>query len=206
MTALGSNAIQARVTAGILVLGLVACDDGRRSRFGLPDGSHSSPGRRCAPGPVSPSPVPTPFGPLVYTPLEIGTVVRGPLMNPPECVGYPLWPCKYFQVTAPESGKLEALLTFSSETQGGQGVDLSVRDAQRALGGLGAVGLADLYAGRGASAGRPDVPHHHVVRVQSPRIRVDDRAEAGVIRTHRHTAMSSSGLRAISGTCASAAG
>ena len=129
MTALGSNAIQARVAAGILVLGLVACDDGRRSHFGLPTAATAPPVAGAPPAP-SPSPVPTPFGPLAYTPLEIGTVVRGPLMNPPECVGYPLWPCKYFQVTAPESGKLEALLTFSSETQGGQGVDLSVREAQ----------------------------------------------------------------------------
>ena len=123
------------VSVGVLVLGvlgvlsLAACDDGPSRGFALPSAPTPPPTAGAPPAPApTPVPLPTRFGPLVYTPLEIGVVVRGPLVDPPECVDERGWPCKYFLLTPPVSGRLDAVLTYSQATQGGQGVDLTVRD------------------------------------------------------------------------------
>ena len=121
------------VGVGVLGLGLAACDNGRPARFALPTEptAPSIAGAPAAPAPPPPAsspvaPFPIPFGPLVYTPLEIGTVVHGPVEDPPECLDELQWPCTYFQLTPRVSGRLEAVLTYSAATQGGQGVDLTL--------------------------------------------------------------------------------
>ena len=129
MTASRPNIGHLKAAVGVLVLGLAACDSDRTSRLGLP----TAPTIGVAP-PVPPSPAPAPspspgirFGPLEYTPIEIGAVVRGPLVMPPECYDLAGWPCRYFQVTPPTSGRLRVVLAYSSAMQGGQLVDLMVR-------------------------------------------------------------------------------
>jgi len=135
MIASRSNLSHRGVAVGILVLGLVGCDNGRPVRFALPT-EPTAPaiaGAPPAPAPPPPATFPVPsspiqFGPLVYTPLEIGVVERGPVMDPPECLDELQWPCKYFQLTPRVSGRLEAVLTYAAATQGGQGVDLTLID------------------------------------------------------------------------------
>lgn len=134
MTASRFSVSHLQVGVGVLVLGLVACDNGRPPRFVLPTAPTVPPIAGAPPVPAPPPPHPAPtlptrFGPLVYTPLEIGAVARGPLLDPPECVEFALWPCRYFQVTPPAGGTLVVVLTYSSSTQGGQGVDVSVEEA-----------------------------------------------------------------------------
>ena len=110
------------VTAGLLVLvAVAACDNLSQSRHFV---------NPTAPTPtVYVPPPPVAFAPLQYTAIQIGEVVRERITDPPECVDFLGWPCRYFSVTAPTSGKLEVALTFAIDTNRNQGVDLTVRAA-----------------------------------------------------------------------------
>ena len=130
MSASATDVIGAAIAVGILVLGLAGCDTDRPGRFATLTSPSAPPPAPPAPAPSplpNPAPpLPTRFGPLEYTPIEIGAVVRGPLVMPPECYDFGGWPCRYFELTPPASGRLRVVLTYSSASQGGQGVDLSM--------------------------------------------------------------------------------
>ena len=180
------------VAAGVLILVVAACDDGRPRRFALPLTPTPPP---IAVPPPSPAPSPRPpagFGPLEFTPLQIGQVVRGRLDAPPECINFAGWPCRYFQVTPAASGRLAVMLTVLS---GDAARSRCRRLGERRRGPRRAMGPI-LYARRraGPSAGcrRQNLPHHHVVHVCWPPIRAE------LVSGPRHDALAASILRADS--------
>ena len=106
-----------------------ACETtGAPAHFALPTG----------PTVISVPPPPArPYSPMVFTTIQVGEVVRRRVADPPECVEYPGWPCQYFRLTVPSSGRLEIVLAYSGNTPPSQGVDLSVRESE---------GRSDLWA------------------------------------------------------------
>lgn len=87
---------------------------------------------RLTPAP-GPSQIPPPAPPFafeaIYTQITVGEVVnRRVTADAPECAGGP-WPCQHFRLTAPSDGSLEVVMTYSVQTQPGQGLDLSLVDS-----------------------------------------------------------------------------
>lgn len=109
-----------RAASIVLVFAFTACESGPRTRLQLP----TSP---SAPGASSPAP-PVGFTPSEFTAIQVGEVVQRRIEKQPQCpeVG---WPCQHFRLTATGTGTLTVVLTYLVQTNGNQGVDLTVREA-----------------------------------------------------------------------------
>jgi hypothetical protein len=110
-----------RAASIFLVLAFTACG-GPPTRLALP----TSP---SAPPVSSPAPPVRSFTPGEFTAIEVGEVVKRRIEKQPRCpeVG---WPCQYFRLTPTNAGTLTVVLTYLVQTNGNQGVDLSVLEAE----------------------------------------------------------------------------
>ena len=109
-----------RAASIFLVLALTACQAGPRTQLMLP----------TTPTPLASNPAPpVGFTPREFTDIKVGEVVGRRIEKQPQCneVG---WPCQFFRLTATNTGTLIVVVTYSVRTNGNQGVDVSVRQAE----------------------------------------------------------------------------
>ena len=108
----------------------VACNESGRT-FRLP----TTPTTATSQTPTSPPPpAAQPVPPLAsdFIRIEVGQTIDRVIGDaPPECLAEPGWPCQYFRLTVPESGRLTVSLSYAPGTQpagrfGPQGVDVTL--------------------------------------------------------------------------------
>ena len=123
-------------------LAMLACTEDTRT-FRLPTTPTSATPQPPAPPQPAPPPQPPappqpppaqPPPPLAsdFTRIDVGQTIHRVIGDaPPECLAEPGWPCQYFRLTVPESGRLTVSLRYAPGTQptgrfGPQGVDVTL--------------------------------------------------------------------------------